>query len=99
MSKKNANFSPSYEESYGQKSTPELGARVPESKKPRVADNHDTGKAYAGAQTPEQVLPAKEDEGAARAAIDQQIGRGTKTGGAIGDAATHPQSGCSTKDE
>jgi hypothetical protein len=95
----NKNFSPSYEASYGQESTPEFGARVPKSKKPRVTDNHDTGKAYVGAQTPEKVRTAKEDVGAARAALNSQTGRGTKTGGPIGDDAAHPNSGCSDCDE
>jgi hypothetical protein len=90
--KKNKNLSPSYEKSYLQVAEPSLGATVPKSKRDRVADNRESGKAYPGAQTPEQVRTAAENVGSVRAAHEAQNGKNH-------DNQPHPQSGCSTDDE
>jgi len=41
----------------------------------------------------EKVKDAKEAPGRVRVALDKQLGRGGKTGGRLGDATNHPQSG------
>jgi len=41
----------------------------------------------------ETVRDAKEVKGRVKLALDRQLGRGGKTGGRLGDATNHPQSG------
>jgi hypothetical protein len=87
---KNKNLSDSYKATYLQESDPEFGARVPASKKDRVADNHDSGKASANAQAPEKVKHAKEVPNAAKDAISAQCGHKGKHS----DNKTLANSGC-----
>jgi hypothetical protein len=95
MTNPNKNMSKSYRETYCQESDPSMGAKVPAGKDSK--DNLDSQK------NPnldfQKVRDAEEIPGAARKALDQQTGRGTKTGGSIGDDAAHPNSGCDDRDE
>jgi hypothetical protein len=79
------NVSDSYS-AYDQVATPSAGATVPAGKGGRGAE--DTLKAK---HTTETVRDAKEVPNAAKNAISTQIGR---NGDKLGDATTHPASGC-----
>jgi hypothetical protein len=89
--KSNANMSESYKANYCQeepeKST--LGAKVPAAK-----DNRGSADTSSAKHEIVTVVDAKEVPNAAKDAISAQTGRGTKTGGDLGDATTHPNSGC-----
>lgn len=87
---KNANMSESYKNNYCQpepdKST--LGAKVPASKD---RDEKDT---LTAKHVVEKPRDAKVVPNAAKAALDAQLGRHTETGGDLGDATPHSNSGC-----
>jgi hypothetical protein len=76
--------------------SPSMGSRVPSVKQP---DDSDDTIGRAGFYKPEKVREATDTPGAAQAAISKQGGRGTPSGGLIGDFANHPQSGGSVNDE
>jgi hypothetical protein len=75
---KNKNMSESYRANYCQESEPSLGATVPKSKKARIADNTESGKAYPGTQKPEKVREAVEVPHVVKAAHQSQNGKNQK---------------------
>ena len=71
-----------------EESHPDSGTRVPAGKDRGYNDT------LTAKHTVETVREAREDEGAAKKALDVQLGRHTPSGGNLGDATTQPQSGC-----
>ena len=76
-----------------EESHPDSGARVPAGKDGRGCEDTLTAK-----HSVESVRRAVEDEGAAKKALDVQLGRHTPSGGRLGDATPQPQAGGTVDD-
>jgi len=70
--------------------TPQMGARTPAGKPDSYNDALHQRPGVSGVET---VTQAKETPGVAKKCLDAELGRGTPSGGILGDATTQPQAG------